>query len=56
MKGKTRNVKDLKAKKLSMKQQTAVKGGITDGSSNTIILGESTLRVPVKRKNGQNIP
>ncbi|MET0487043.1 MAG: hypothetical protein ABW216_15175 [Candidatus Rokuibacteriota bacterium] len=35
-----RRMKDLKGKKLSVTQQEAVKGGITDGTSNTIMFAE----------------
>ena len=35
-----RRMKDLKGKKLSVTQQAAVKGGITDGTSNTIMIAE----------------
>ena len=35
-----RRMKDLKGKKLSVTQQEAVKGGITDGTSNTILFAE----------------
>ena len=58
MKGKTkggRAVKDLKRGKLSVSQQAAVKGGITDGTSNTIMVGEVVAK-PVQRRNGQALP
>jgi hypothetical protein len=35
-----RRMRDLKGKKLSVTQQEAVKGGITDGTSNTIMFAE----------------
>jgi hypothetical protein len=38
-----RRMKDLKGKKLSVTQQEAVKGGITDGTSNTIMIAEVKL-------------
>jgi hypothetical protein len=62
MKGKTksgRGVKDLKRRKLSVSQQAAVKGGITDGTSNTIMVGEVVPRPvakPVQRRNGAALP
>ena len=37
-----RRPKDLESKKLSVKQQD-VKGGITDGTSNTLMLSERVL-------------
>ena len=45
-----RRMKDLKGKKLSVTQQEAVKGGITDGTSNTIMFAEVKLpAVQVRR-------
>jgi hypothetical protein len=35
--------KDLQSKKLSVEQQEVVKGGITDGTSNTLMLSEKAL-------------
>jgi hypothetical protein len=35
-----RRAKDLKRKKLSVTQQEAVKGGIADGTSNTIMFAD----------------
>jgi len=45
-----RRAKDLKRKKLSVTQQEAVKGGIADGTSNTIMVAEVKLpAVQVRR-------
>jgi hypothetical protein len=51
-------VKDLKGKKLSVKQQAAVKGGISDGTSNTLMVGEKALlpAVRTRRGNGTAVP
>ena len=47
-----RRAKDLKSKKLSVTQQDAVKGGITDGTSNTIMVAEMKLpAVQLRRDN-----
>jgi hypothetical protein len=60
MKGKTksgRGVKDLKGKKLSVSQQAAVKGGISDGTSNTFMIGEKTVvAYQPRRQNGMVSP
>jgi hypothetical protein len=44
-----RRAKDLKSKKLSVTQQDAVKGGITDGTSNTIMFAEKAKPVEQMR-------
>ena len=50
-----RKAKDLKRKKLSVTQQEAVRGGISDGTSNTIMVAEVTMpavpAVQVRRTN-----
>jgi len=48
-----RKAKDLKRKKLSVTQQEAVKGGISDGTSNTIMFAEvvTVPAVQVRRTN-----
>jgi len=48
-----RKAKDLKRKKLSVTQQEAVKGGISDGTSNTIMFAEvvTAPAVQVRRTN-----
>ena len=55
-----RRMKDLKRKKLSVTQQAAVRGGISDGTSNTLMVAEATLpavqTVQAKRRNGQTAP
>jgi hypothetical protein len=38
-----RRLKDLEGKKLSVAQQDVVGGGIADGTSNTLMLGERVL-------------
>lgn len=55
-----RRAKDLKGKKLSVAQQAAVRGGISDGTSNTLMIGEVTMPAvkgpQVRRRNGQAAP
>lgn len=48
-----RKAKDLTRKKLSVTQQEAVKGGISDGTSNTIMFAEvvTVPAVQVRRTN-----
>jgi hypothetical protein len=48
-----RKAKDLERKKLSVTQQEAVKGGISDGTSNTIMFAEvvTVPAVQVRRTN-----
>jgi hypothetical protein len=50
--------KDLKGKKLSVTQQAVVRGGVSDGTSNTLMLGEKALlpAVRVRRGNGTASP
>lgn len=45
-----RKLKDLKGKKLSVTQQAAVKGGISDGTSNTIMIAEMKLPAVQQRR------
>lgn len=50
-----RRMKDLKGKKLSVAQQAVVRGGISDGTSNTLMVGEATVpavqATPLRRAN-----
>ena len=55
-----RRTKDLESKPLSVAQQAVVRGGIADGTSNTIMVSEATLPAvqgpQVRRRNGQAAP
>lgn len=53
-----RKVKNLKGKKLSVTEQTVVRGGVSDGTSNTLMVGEKVLlpAVQPRRTNGMVSP